>query len=103
MSFFFFCKIRKQENGTGPALEGRYQWEWGGGREMIYFIHCKNLCKCHNVPSTTIKNKKFKLNICFELFEPIENDKCYIKKPKRLSVIINIIQICMIFYSFQPI
>jgi hypothetical protein len=27
---------------------------------MIYMIHCKNLCKCHNVsPSiTTIKEKK---------------------------------------------
>jgi hypothetical protein len=27
---------------------------------VIYLIHCKNLCKCHNVPppSTTIKEKK---------------------------------------------
>jgi hypothetical protein len=27
---------------------------------MVYLIHCKDLCKCHNVPppSTTIKGKK---------------------------------------------
>jgi hypothetical protein len=27
---------------------------------MIHLIHCKNLCKCHNVrpPNTTIKEKK---------------------------------------------
>jgi hypothetical protein len=27
---------------------------------MIYSIHCKNLCKCHNVPppSTIIKKKR---------------------------------------------
>jgi hypothetical protein len=31
---------------------------------MIYLIHCKNLCKCYNVPppSTTIKNNMWK---CF--------------------------------------
>jgi hypothetical protein len=29
---------------------------------MIYLIHCKNFCKCHNVPppGTTIKIKKEK-------------------------------------------
>jgi hypothetical protein len=28
---------------------------------MIYLIHCKSLCKCHNIhpPSTTIKGKIF--------------------------------------------
>jgi hypothetical protein len=43
---------------------------WGGGNKgeqrrgvnsrMIYLVHCKNLCKCHNVPppSTIIKGKK---------------------------------------------
>jgi hypothetical protein len=27
---------------------------------MIYLIHCKNLCKCHNIPtpSTIIKEEK---------------------------------------------
>jgi hypothetical protein len=34
-----------------------------GGRvnsSMMYLVHCKNLCKCHNVPSpSTIKGKKF--------------------------------------------
>jgi hypothetical protein len=31
----------------------------GVNSSMIYLIHCKNLCKCHNVPppSTTIKEK----------------------------------------------
>jgi hypothetical protein len=31
----------------------------GVNSSMIYFICCKNVCKCHNVPqpSTTIKNK----------------------------------------------
>jgi hypothetical protein len=31
----------------------------GVNSNMIYSIHCKNLCKCHNVPpvSTTIKEK----------------------------------------------
>jgi hypothetical protein len=31
---------------------------------MIHLIHCKNLCKCHNVPppSTTIKRKKAQKN-----------------------------------------
>jgi hypothetical protein len=36
--------------------------ENGGGvnLSMIYLIHFKNFCKCHNVPSpsTTIKEKK---------------------------------------------
>jgi hypothetical protein len=33
---------------------------------MIYLIHGKNLCKCHNVPppSTTIKEKKKKTHKC---------------------------------------
>jgi hypothetical protein len=31
----------------------------GVNSSMIYLIHCKNFCKCHNVPqpSTTIKEK----------------------------------------------
>jgi hypothetical protein len=43
---------------------GRDKGEWWRGENsgMIYLIHCKNLCKCHNVPlsppSTTIKEKK---------------------------------------------
>jgi hypothetical protein len=33
--------------------------ERSGGEtlSMIYLIHCKNLCKCHNVPPTQHKNK----------------------------------------------
>jgi hypothetical protein len=32
----------------------------GVNSSMIYLMHCKNLCKCYNVPppSTTIKKKK---------------------------------------------
>jgi hypothetical protein len=26
---------------------------------MIYFIHCKKFCKCHNVPPTQQNNKKW--------------------------------------------
>jgi hypothetical protein len=39
-----------------------------GGEFKIYLIHCKNFCKCLNVPSTTIKEKvklKIKINIKF--------------------------------------
>jgi hypothetical protein len=34
----------------------------GENSSMIYLIHCKNLCKWHNVPtpSTTIKDEKEK-------------------------------------------
>jgi hypothetical protein len=38
----------------------------GGGRDkdssLIYLIHCKNICKCHNIPpsSTTINKQKNK-------------------------------------------
>jgi hypothetical protein len=39
---------------TVPGIRG------GGNSSMIYLIHCKNFCKCYNVPplSTTIKKKK---------------------------------------------
>jgi hypothetical protein len=42
-----------REGGWQTAVEGV-------NSSMIYFIHCKNLCKCYNVPtpSTTIKKKK---------------------------------------------
>jgi hypothetical protein len=54
------CKWKNDTNWNYPRN--------GGGREcivvegvnssMIYLIHCKNFCKCHNVPptSTTINN-----------------------------------------------
>jgi hypothetical protein len=40
--------VRIEENGSG------------GNSKMIHLMHCKNFCKCHNVPppSTTIKRKK---------------------------------------------
>jgi hypothetical protein len=41
---------------------------------MIYLIYCKNLCKCHNVPSpsTTINRKKIRKS--FGGFEEHEED-----------------------------
>jgi hypothetical protein len=46
---------------TVPGIGGGGMKESSGGvnSNMIYLIHCKNLCKCHNVypPSRKIKNK----------------------------------------------
>jgi hypothetical protein len=37
MSFFFFLhKIREQEDRTGPAQGGWYQWERGGGGKRVW-------------------------------------------------------------------
>jgi tRNA(Ile)-lysidine synthase TilS/MesJ len=38
--------------------------EGGLNSYMIYLVHCKNLCKYHNIPlpTTTIKEKLVKLN-----------------------------------------
>jgi hypothetical protein len=48
---------------TVPGMEGWGTKEnsgGGGNSSVIYFLHCKNLCKCHNVPppSITIKRKE---------------------------------------------
>jgi hypothetical protein len=47
---------------TIPGIGGGEVKENGGrvNSSMIYLIHCKNLCKCHNVPppSATIKGEK---------------------------------------------
>jgi hypothetical protein len=32
---FFLYNIGEQQGGTGPAWGGWYQWEAGGGREMV--------------------------------------------------------------------
>jgi hypothetical protein len=38
---------------------GRGRVEEGVNSSMIYLIHCKNLCKCHNEPPpSTIKEKR---------------------------------------------
>jgi hypothetical protein len=47
---------------TVPGIGGngdKGEWWRGMNSSMIHLIHCKNLCKCHNVPppSTTIKRK----------------------------------------------
>jgi hypothetical protein len=42
--------LGSRERGKRKAVEGI--------SSSIYFIHCKNFCKCHNVSSSsTIKNK----------------------------------------------
>jgi hypothetical protein len=36
---------------TIPRIgEGRIKNIEGVNSKMIYLIHCKNLCKCHNIP-----------------------------------------------------
>jgi hypothetical protein len=41
-------------------VEGIKENDGGVNSIMIYLIHCKNSCKCHNVPlpSTIKKNEK---------------------------------------------
>jgi hypothetical protein len=75
--FFFSYKLGEQGGRTGlvvgggllvPVGLGKWQKKGIGGwramegvnSDMIYLIHHKNLCKCHNVspPSTTTKKKK---------------------------------------------
>jgi hypothetical protein len=45
------------ETVLGIRGEGMKENSGGGDSSMKYLIHCKNLCKCHNVPppGTTIK------------------------------------------------
>jgi hypothetical protein len=53
------CKCKNESTpGMGGREERRVVEEVNSS--MIYVIHCKNFCKCHNVPSpsTTIKGKK---------------------------------------------
>jgi hypothetical protein len=42
---------------TIPCIWGRVMKERFGGCEFKYdiVVHCKNLCKCHNVPSPSTK------------------------------------------------
>jgi hypothetical protein len=49
--------------------EGVKESKGGGDSSMMYLMHCKNRCKCHNVPSpgTTIKKKRKKKNKAFSL------------------------------------
>jgi hypothetical protein len=50
------------EPSPGIVGEGNKGEWWGGllNSSMLYLIHCKNFCKCHNAPppSTTIKKEK---------------------------------------------
>jgi hypothetical protein len=49
---------------TIPGIR-RWGIKEGMNSSMIYFIHCKNLCKCHNEspPSTKIRGKKRKMKL----------------------------------------
>jgi hypothetical protein len=42
--------------------EDEGEWWRGVNSSMIYLIHCKNFCKCHNIPSSTIKKRKENAN-----------------------------------------
>jgi hypothetical protein len=52
------CKWKNDTNWNYSKKEGKREWELNSS--VTYLIHCKNLCKCHNVPppSTAIKRKK---------------------------------------------
>jgi hypothetical protein len=58
------------ETTPGIMGEGEMKENGRGGICMIYLIHCKQLCKCHNVPPpiTTIKRNEVTKN-------PIQNGK----------------------------
>jgi hypothetical protein len=48
-----------EEDLQGPEFNPQHTKE--KQKEKIQLIHCKNLCKCHNVPSPiTIKEKEIK-------------------------------------------
>jgi hypothetical protein len=53
--------MRPVETVPGRGKRGRGTIE-GDSSILIYLIHCKNFCKCHNIPppSTTIKKLKIK-------------------------------------------
>jgi hypothetical protein len=61
MNMYINAKMTPVE--TLPGIGGGEGIKESNGRtefSMIYLIHYKNFCKCHNVPppSTTIKEKK---------------------------------------------
>jgi hypothetical protein len=41
---------------TVPGIRGWGRAVEGWNSSMIYFIHCKNLCKCYNVPPNQHNN-----------------------------------------------
>jgi hypothetical protein len=59
------CEWKNDTCETVPGMgeEGdKGEWWRGVNSSMIYFIYCRNFCKCHNVlpPSTRKKEKKKK-------------------------------------------
>jgi hypothetical protein len=52
------CKIIPIETVPGIGEAEITRAVEGVNSSMIYLIHCKNLCKCHNIsPLSTIKKK----------------------------------------------
>jgi hypothetical protein len=54
------AKMIPAETVPGIRVGGWKRAEEGVNSSVIYLIHCKNLCKCYNVPppiTTKIKNK----------------------------------------------
>jgi hypothetical protein len=47
--------VETSRNG-GEENKGEY-WRGGVNSSMIYFIHCMNFCKCHNVPTAQLKTE----------------------------------------------
>jgi hypothetical protein len=55
------CKCKNDTYWNYSRNWGRGEWRRmveGVNSSMIYLIHCKNLCKCHNVPPPAQKRKK---------------------------------------------
>jgi hypothetical protein len=61
--FYLFYSTKSENRRAEQDWGGGVQESDGGGNSsMTYLIHCKNLCKCHNIPppSTTINGKNRK-------------------------------------------
>jgi hypothetical protein len=82
------CKHRHDNCWNCSRSQGKGGWgqQWRGvNASMIYLIHCKNLCKCYNVPPcrTAIKNKL--------ILNSLKHGKCDLNSCKRAIMIIQII------------
>jgi hypothetical protein len=56
-----YVNVKMRPVDTVPGIgRGEMKESSGGGLNlsMIYFIHCKNLCKCYSVPPSA-QQKKF--------------------------------------------
>jgi hypothetical protein len=59
------CKCKNDTCWNNSSNQGRGEWKKGVegvNSHMMYLIHCKNLCKCYNVPSPSTTIKIFSIN-----------------------------------------